>query len=356
MTTPSLPQAVDAEHLTHVLRRAGALVHGCVSQVQVDSASATVLSHIFRLRPIYEGGSSGDAPRSLILKAGLADRPGGPWKGGMQEVAFYAEVAPAMPAGLVPRCFDAHWDPTSGAWHLLLEDLTESHLVATQWPLPPSYTQCEIIVRTRARFQAAWWDHPRLGTAIGSWQDASASYASLQSLRSQFTHFAAALGDRLSAERRQLYERLFDAAPRLLARYRSHRHMTIVQGDAHVWNCFLPRDGGPGDGRLFDWDSWRVDVGADDLAYMMAVHWHPDLRSRFEQRLLDCHHETLLACGVRGYDRQALQDDYRLSVLWQITTPLWQHANSIPPVIWWNNLERIHLAIDDLGCRDLLAG
>jgi hypothetical protein len=26
----------------------------------------------------------------------------------------------------------------------------------------------------------------------------------------------------------------------------------------------------------------------------------------------------------------------------------------IPAQIWWNNLERIFLAIDDLGCRDLL--
>jgi hypothetical protein len=27
---------------------------------------------------------------------------------------------------------------------------------------------------------------------------------------------------------------------------------------------------------------------------------------------------------------------------------------NIPAVIWWNNLERILLAVDDLGCRDLL--
>jgi hypothetical protein len=28
----------------------------------------------------------------------------------------------------------------------------------------------------------------------------------------------------------------------------------------------------------------------------------------------------------------------------------------IPPVIWWNNLERVLLAVEDLGCRDLLGG
>jgi hypothetical protein len=29
--------------------------------------------------------------------------------------------------------------------------------------------------------------------------------------------------------------------------------------------------------------------------------------------------------------------------------------SNIPPRVWWNNLKRIMLAVDDLGCRDLLA-
>lgn len=123
--------------------------------------------------------------------------------------------------------------------------------------------------------------------------------------------------------------------------------MTIVQSDAHFWNCFIPNDGGD-DVLLFDWDCWRVDVGTDDLAYMIAVHWYPDRRSLFERRLLDCFHTALVEHGVEGYDRKALDDDYRLSVLWQIATPVWQANANIPPVIWWNNLERIMLAVDDL--------
>ena len=109
------------------------------------------------------------------------------------------------------------------------------------------------------------------------------------------------------------------------------------------------------DVRLFDWEGWRVDVATDDLAYMMALHWFPDHRRRHERDLLDCYHAELLAHGVSGYDRRALDDDYRLSVLWQIATPVWQAANNIPSGIWWHHLERIFLAIDDLGCRDFLA-
>lgn len=354
MTAPSLPAAADAGHLTEALHRAGALpADRRVVDVTVERSFATVLSHLFRLRLTYDGATT-DAPASLMIKAGLLDRPGGPWRPGQHEVAFYAQVAPAMPAGLVPRCYDADADAQSGAWHLVLEDLTESHEVATPWPLPPTLAQSERIIRTRARFQAAWWDDPRLGVSVGAWQDAAATEQSTERSAQQYARFADDMGERLSAERRDLYARLFDAAPRLIERYHTHRRMTIVQGDAHVWNCFLPRAGGLDDARLFDWDAWRVDVGTDDLAYMMALHWYPDLRRRAERYLLDCFHDELVARGVEGYDRRAMHDDYRLSVLWQITTPVWHHAVGIPPLIWWNNLERIHLAVDDLGCRDLL--
>jgi hypothetical protein len=97
------------------------------------------------------------------------------------------------------------------------------------------------------------------------------------------------------------------------------------------------------------------DVAADDLAYMIAMHWYPDRRRLMEHSLLDCYHRALVDEGVRGYDRQALDEDYRLSVLWEIATPVWQANSQIPPVVWWNNLERIMLAVDDLGCRQLLA-
>jgi hypothetical protein len=353
VTTAQLPTAAAAANLTDALRKAGVLDSGTVRHVAVEKSYSTVLSHFFHLRLAYDGEPV-SAPASLILKAGLVDRAGGPWMGGRHEVAFYTEVAPALRSGQVPRCFDCHWNADTGAWHLLFEDLSESHSVATQWPLPPTLAQCETIIRTRARFQAAWWDDARLGVTIGTWQDTLATEQSVKSLEVQYADFADDLGDRLSAKRRDLYARLFDAATRLIARYHSRRHMTLVHGDAHVWNCFLPRQGGVDDARLFDWDAWRIDVGTDDLAYMMALHWYPDLRHMFERHLLDRYHDELVACGVKDYDQRALQDDYRLSVLWQTTTPIWQRAFGIPPMIWWNNLERIHLAVDELACGELL--
>ncbi len=39
---------------------------------------------------------------------------------------------------------------------------------------------------------------------------------------------------------------------------------------------------------------------------MMAMHWYPDMRRRFERPLLDHYHAELVARRVRGYDRRAL--------------------------------------------------
>jgi hypothetical protein len=85
------------------------------------------------------------------------------------------------------------------------------------------------------------------------------------------------------------------------------------------------------------------------------MHWYPDRRQRMERPLLDHYHAVLLAHGVTGYDRRALEDDYRWSVLMHIATPLMHAAIGIPPLVWWNNLERILIAVDDLGCREFLS-
>jgi hypothetical protein len=337
MATPSLPEAAQAGHLSRVLGTP-------VSAVEVVASFPTVLSYIFRLRLAFDG-DAGSAPQSLILKAGLIDRPGGPWRPGQREVAFYREIASEMPGGSLLRCFDTGADAETGAWHLLLEDLSDTHRIATQWPLPPTHQQCEMIVRAQARFHAAWWNDPRLGVSIGETFEPS-----MEELAALVEGFTKAFGDRLSSGRRDLHARLLASAPQLLAH---PRPQTITHGDAHVWNCFLPREPN-GTARLFDWDAWRLGGGTDDLSYMMAMHWYPDLRHQIESPLLEAYHDELVAAGVHDYGRAALQDDYRRSVLWLLTRVFWQQSIGIPPVIWWNNLERLHMAVDDLGCRDLL--
>src|SRR5215831_3963539 len=225
----ALPRAAEPEYLTDALRRAGALGTGRVRDVVVESSKATILSRIARLRLSYDGAAQ-QAPATLILKTGLPERAGARWNSGCKEVAFYTQIATAMSTRLVPRCFDAVWREDTNDWHLLLEDLTDTHFALALWPMPPIRDQSERIIAARARFHAQWWDDPRLGVSIGTWL--APNDPQIQIFAQEFERFADRVGDRLPPERRHIYERLIECGHRLNERYHSHRDMTVLHGDA----------------------------------------------------------------------------------------------------------------------------
>jgi phosphotransferase family enzyme len=352
MTAERIPLAAEAGYLTNVLRRSGTLGAGRVCEVVTPKPFVKQRSRTFRLRLSYEGPASG-APASVILKMGHLDGSGRSSYANRREIAFYRDVGPALPDRMIPYCFEAVEATDTSAWHLLLEDLTDSHFIATEPPLPPADSQCREIIDAWAKLHAAWWNDPRLGTSVGNWP-AAGWERYLGGFPDQLAPFIDRFGDVLPIERRELYNRIVDQRSRLAERFATRQNLTLVHGDAHWWNCFLPRRGG-GAIRLIDWEDWRVDIATSDIAYMMAMMWFPDRRRVFERPLLDRYHAALLARGVDDYDRQAFKDDYRLSVLLLTLRPVAQAALNIPPRVWWPNLERIFMAVDDLGCRDLLA-
>ena len=352
-TMDPLLRLISATHVNAILERAGVLDAPHVRDVAIISDRPTLMSRIIRLRLTYDGPADA-LPGSLIVKTGLPERQGTEWSNGRREAVFYGEVAPSLPAGLVPRCFEVHHADATTPCHLVLEDLTETHALATEWPLPPSDAQCRTIVGSLGRLHAAWWEDPRLGVTVGERLDDAAMHRFIRQVAGHFDVFADRLGDELPGERRAFYEKLIAALPRLHERYRDARNITLTHGDAHVWNCFLPRNGGA-DVRWFDWDGWRIRVPTNDLAYMMAVHWYPERRRRLERALLDHYHAVLLENGVLGYNRTDMWEDYRMSVLWHAATSvLFAAGLKLPPVIWWNNFQRVMAAVDDLGCRELL--
>src|SRR5690349_10947529 len=125
MTAHALPASTEPDRLTMSLREAGVLPRGRVTSVRSVHSFPTILSVLHRLKLDYEDAASG-APRHLYLKTGLPGSAGEALNSGRQEVTFYRTVAPATPPGLLPLCVNAEID-AAGAWHLLLEDLTDTH-------------------------------------------------------------------------------------------------------------------------------------------------------------------------------------------------------------------------------------
>jgi hypothetical protein len=206
-------EAVSPEHLTEVLRKAGIVTTGRVTSVAVESSRRLLLSEVMRLR-LEVADQAGAAPLSVFFKTARADSPVSSEAIGRAEVDFYSRVAPLTPAGLLPRCFEAV-AAANGGWHFLMEDLSDSHDVVSEWPLPPTVEQCDRILGAHARFHAFWWDHPSLGGSIGAFLDTGAFARFLAEFPPQFAAFADRAGDRMSPEQRRVYERLMAQASRL---------------------------------------------------------------------------------------------------------------------------------------------
>lgn len=196
-----------------MLRAAGVLAAGRVTSVAVETSRQTLISAVKHLRLEVDGQAEA-APLRVFYKTRRADGPVTAEAVGRAEVDFYSRIASLTPAGLLPRCFEAA-DEAGDGWHLLLEDLGDSHEVVGEWPLPPTIEQCDRIIGAHARFHAFWWDHPQLGGSVGGFLDAGAFDRFLAEFPAQVAAFVDRLGDRLPLERRRVYERFMAGASRL---------------------------------------------------------------------------------------------------------------------------------------------
>ena len=206
----SLLRLTSVVQLNAILERAGVLGGARVRDVTIISDRPILVSRITRLRLVCDAPADA-LPNSLIVKTGLTEFQESEWSG-QQEVAFYADVAPTRPAALVPHCFEAQPADATTPSHLVLEDLTDTHGLAPEAPVPPSDAQCRTIVGSLARLHAGCWWYPPPGFTI----DARSYEASVGEVIGQVAQhlevFVARLGDELSGERRGFYERLIKSS------------------------------------------------------------------------------------------------------------------------------------------------
>ncbi len=347
---PRDPRTITSEWLSARLAQGGGLPSGRVASVAVEPAAKWNLAQLARLAVEYDRQAPPAAPRRLFVKIAPSDVPLAEIFPG--EFAFYAE-APARSLPLAP-CFGAFRDPQAGLTCILLQDLTATHQ-PTAWPLPPPVPLCELAVGALAGLHAHWW---RAGDAAAG-AHAAGLNANERQLASYFQALLPAffdeMGDRLAPERRDLLQRVCDGVPDLKSRrLAAGRPITRVHGDAHFWNFLYPRDLGRHGCVVIDWEDWRDDFGASDLAMMMALHWYPDRRARHEERLLRGYLAALRRHGVSGYGWDDLRADYRLGHLQNVIVPLFQQQAGHAHASWWSHLERWFLAFDDLDCKALL--
>jgi hypothetical protein len=348
MNVITKPEQVTTEWLTAILRKAGVLPRGAVQTV-----ISTPVGSNLQMRLTFTEAS--DAPTRLFLKLAQRDLEFGIEGIGSKEVTFYNAIASSMDKLPVVRCYDAVYE--GGCSHILLEDLSETHIAHPPAQIAPPEAHCAMMVDALAQLHAYWWDDARLGNGVGTCPSAQSIQEMLDEVASFYPSFVDYLGDRLPAKRCAIYERAFASAAPVYIRRVTSKHITMIFEDVHIGNFLYPRDPSKDRLRMIDWEQWGIRIGAHDLAYMMALFWFPERRARLEIPLLKRYYERLLAGGVQGYTWDDLWYDYRLSVIAHLFNPIWQqhYAGERMVDVWWNHLERIFLAYEDLHCSELLA-
>jgi len=348
--------------LTGALRRDGVLRRGRVESVHVAPATpGASRASVVRLAVQYTADADPVAPRALLLKMAPSESSAAP----SAEVAFCRLLAPRMQGFPTPRCFDAAQNVDGTHWHLLLEDVSETH-DQPPYPVPPSEPHCYAAVARLAELHAAWWEHPDLmemamaaGVRVRTEGELGEVVARTEQTVTAFLMF---LGDRISAQRRRTYERLLANQVSLRGRQLA-RPRTLAHGDAHWWNFLYPREGkghegGCGDPSagvlMIDWASWTAGPALEDLAHAIALAWFPERRRRLERPLLEHYHRELCRRGVTGYGWETCWEDYRLFAATRPFTLAFQWRRGGWPLVWGNNFERAMLAFDDLHCEELL--
>jgi aminoglycoside phosphotransferase (APT) family kinase protein len=348
-------EALTPSFITQLLKQHGTLQHGAVTAVSCseEAFNKGYVSKIARVMLSYSADAAGAMPASLFLKMSRVDLHPELGGAGSHEVDFYRAMQSQPHQVSIPLIYSAEVDDANHSY-LLMQDLSDTH-IQKPLPIPPSNHHCELIVEALANLHAHWWNSPVLGKQLGSRYTAEQSTASEKRLHETFPQFVDYLGDALLPAQRHMYEKILrsDLLKRLSRRLIEQHNVTLVHGDVHTGNVMLPKSAQDSI-VLIDWHRWSIDLGAFDLAFMIALHWSPARRETFEKPLLRRYYETLHEQGVSDYSWDDCWDDYRSEVLVTMLIPIGQFRRGSPPGVIWFGLQDSWAAAEGLNCQELL--
>lgn len=349
-------EQVTTEWLTSVLTRSGALTRGGVAAFEVDTGRGNwSTSGTLRLR--YSPNAEGEQPARLFLKLVDTDTGDGEFFG-PSEVDYYTRDYVDAPGVPLLRCYDGQYSAALQRYHLLLEDVSETHVEAAD--KAPTLSYGLALAEALATLHARWWGAARLTEANAPIHDASHIRRFAAIARPGVEHIVAGFAEQLQPHWPDLMRELFARHPQaMVQRAQDPNGFTLIHGDAGHGNILVPRRGDRSlyliDRQPFDW-SLTTWLGVYDLAYAIVLDWEVALRRQWEIPILRHYHAQVIRHGVRDYSWQQLFDDYRLCAAMGVYVAVeycrggvnerWVHA-------WLPMLQRALTACDDLDCRAL---
>lgn len=351
-------EQVSPQWLTAVLAESGALQTGLVMSFGVDPGRGNWSTNAI-LHLQYSAGATGTLPQRLFLKMvkiDLEDEFFGP-----SEVNYYCRDYLDVPDAPLIRCYHAAYSEAEQRYHLLLDDLSLSHLEAAA--KEPTLEYGLALAEGLAALHARWWGRQRLAEAQAPVHPAGHIQAFVEIARPGLHPILHHFAHQLQAHWPALLRDLYAGHPQaMIQRTQNDNGFTLIHGDLGCNNILVPRVGRRPlyfiDRQPFNWSltSW---LGVYDLAYAIVLDWEIEQRRQFEIPILSHYHAQLIQRGVTNYSWEQLYDDYRLSAAMgvYIATEYCRGGfiNESWLPVWLPMLQRSLTACDDLACFQLFA-
>jgi hypothetical protein len=264
----------------------------------------------------YAPGTGTGLPRRLVLKTMLAS-PHAPAAMYENEVRFYRELRDEIDIE-APAAFASHFDPATGRFGLLMEDLTARGARFPSALDPVSLTEVRSILGHLATLHARYWDSPRFDSDL-EWVATPMSGGmfdvfdtiGLELIEDQVSRhpFKAELIAPLGRTLPEMWELLWQVQAR-----HGRAPTTLLHGDPHLGNTYLL----PGEhGGLLDWQLMMRGCWAHDVTYLLVTALDPDVRLGHQVDLLAEYLDRLAALGVDAPPTVATAfEQCRAAALW----------------------------------------
>ncbi len=311
-TLPRCSDEITAEWLTHVLRSGGQMMSRVKSiQARTLGGNTGLMSEIVQLSIAYESHEP-TAPRSLIAKFPPTDagsRGRGVSLGFFEgECGFYRELAENSTVR-APRCYFTRYDPTTGQFLTLLQDLSAERL--GDMVTGCSKEEAAASAQALGRFHASWWNNAQL-LNLGWLRSRSARFSEVMNLIPvAWPTFESRFVDKFEPRQFEILSsvREFpDGAHDLF----STGPVTLVHGDFKLDNLFF---GPSGEITVADWGLVMSGPPMFDVATFLGLNLPISDRRDQEIGLIQRYVESIAMSGATGYGFDQAFDDYRVQLL-----------------------------------------
>jgi hypothetical protein len=347
-------EQVTVAWLTSVLVNSGAITSGAVAAFDVNPGRGNWSTNAI-LHVRYVNDSQGTLPQRLFLK--MVNMDLGDDSFGASEVTYYTRDYAGVEGAPLVRCYDAAFSEELQRYHVLLDDLSETHVEAEE--KTPTLEYGLALAEGLAAMHARWWGSQRFTEAGASMHNAAHIRRFVDISESGVVPLLKNFTAELEPHWPDVIHELYAKHPQvLIERTRDDNGFTLVHGDTGEKNILIPRSGDRPiyiiDRQPFDW-SLTTWLGVYDIAYAIVLDWEVETRRNLEIPILRHYHDQLISHGVNDYSWEQLHDDYRLCAAMgvYVATEYFRGGGEGQWVSQWLlMLRRALTACDDLDCSD----